>query len=208
MAFIDERLPVEVEQGAQGGPGFKTTVTSLSSGFEKRNQVWSNARSKFDVGYGIQNKEAYSEVLAFFYVCKGMAHSFRFKDWADFEVGSTDAHELIGTGTGALATFQIIKTYTVGSSTYVRTITKPIDGTLSVWVADVLKTETTHYNVNYATGVITFTGGNEPGNGLQVKVVCEYDIVVRFDTDDMSVTLSTYDAGSIPNVPLVEVRGE
>ena len=40
MAFHNVQLPEEVERGAQGGPQFKTTVFTLSSGYEKRNVEW------------------------------------------------------------------------------------------------------------------------------------------------------------------------
>ena len=46
-----------------------------------------------------------------------------------------------------------------------RAIQLPVAGTVEISVAGVLKTETTHYTVDYSTGVVTFTGGNIPAAG-------------------------------------------
>lgn len=210
MAWHNYRLPEDVEKGASGGPSFSTAVVSLATGFEQRNMNWSEARCKYDISYGIQTKEDFSAVLAFFYASRGRAHSFRFKDWSDFEIGP-DTYQTIGTGTGALATFQIYKRYTdTGSNTYDRDITKPINGTLYVKVNGVLKTEGggADYTVDYATGIITFNGGSIPPNGHAVSVICEFDVPVRFDTDDFGITLETFQAGAIPSITIIEVKGE
>lgn len=93
MAFHDTRLPVDIERGALGGPGFKTTVTPLGSGKEQRNIDWARTRAEFDVGYGLMDQESIlleatiDALLAFFYTREGKAHTFRFKDWADFKIG-------------------------------------------------------------------------------------------------------------------------
>lgn len=209
MAWHNYRLPEEVERGAQGGPGFSTSVIALSSGYEQRNMNWTFARCKYDIGYGIQTKEDFSIVLAFFYAARGRAHSWRFKDWSDFEI--SPSYQSIGTGTGALTTFQIFKHYTdLGSNTYDRDITKPITGTLYVKVDGVLKTEGggADYTVDYTTGIITFNGGSIPAAGKVVSVICEFDVPVRFDSDEIVVTLETFEAGAIPSINIVEVRGE
>jgi uncharacterized protein (TIGR02217 family) len=208
MAFINQRLPEEVERGSSGGPSFSTTVATLSSGFEKRNINWSASRQQFDIGYGIQSKEDFSEVLAFFYVCNGRAHSFRFKDWGDYVIGNdeADSPQEIGTGDGADTTFQIVKRYTVGATTHEREITKPVNGTVRAFVNFVEKTEGADYTVNYLTGLITFTVF--PPAAQSVGVICEFDVAVRFDVDNCDVTLETFQAGAVPSLPLIEVRSE
>ena len=108
MAFHDVRLPVDVERGALGGPGFKTTVTPLGSGKEQRNIDWARTRAEFDIGYGLMDQdsvllEATIDTLqAFFYAREGKAHTFRFKDWSDFKIGDylnpTTSNQSIATG--------------------------------------------------------------------------------------------------------------
>ncbi len=108
MTFHDTRLPVDIERGALGGPGFKTTVTPLGSGVEQRNIDWSRIRAEFDVGYGMMGQTSaiieatIPKVLAFFYCREGRAHTFRFKDWSDYRIGDFDNpttdNQSIGTG--------------------------------------------------------------------------------------------------------------
>jgi uncharacterized protein (TIGR02217 family) len=214
MSFIDQRLPDEIERGAQGGPGFKTVIAETANGYEQRNITWSQSKAAYDVGYGIMAKDGtvhdvnVATVLSFFNVCKGRGHSFRFKDWSDYEIGkdSTDTYQAIAIADGAETEFQIVKRYTVDSNTHERIITKPVDGTLRVFLGASEQTEDTDYTVDYATGVITFLSA--PTAALSVNVICEFDVPVRFDIDKLDVVVHTWRAGSVPNIPLVEVRGE
>ena len=111
MTFHDTRLPVDIERGALGGPGFKTTISPLGSGKEQRNIDWSRIRSEFDIGYGLMEQnsvllEATIDSLhAFFYAREGRAHTFRFKDWADYRIGdflnASASNQAIGVGGSA-----------------------------------------------------------------------------------------------------------
>lgn len=206
MAFHDVRLPEDIERGAMGGPGFKTTVLPLSGGHEKRNIDWQTTRAKYDVGYGIESKEDYSDVLEFFYCRQGRAHSFRFKDWSDYQLGTSGNPVTIHTGDGSTTTYQIRKPYVSGATTFYRNLEKIVNGTLEVYVNGVLQTITTHYTVDLLTGILTFV--TPPGNGLSVGVACEFDVPVRFDVDQLEISIETFDAGSIPNIMIIEVKGE
>jgi uncharacterized protein (TIGR02217 family) len=168
--FHDVQLPTDVERGAQGGPQFHTSILVLASGLEKRNIDWSRQLCTFDISYGIQTKADASEVLEFFYARMGRAYGFRFRDWADYEIGklstiggtSEDPQDLPGLADSSNATngvrtiFQIYKTYTSGNYSFYRKITRPVSSTLKVYVDTVLKTVTTDYTIDYATGLITF----------------------------------------------------
>jgi uncharacterized protein (TIGR02217 family) len=207
MTFHDVRLPDDVEKGAGGGPQFNTVVMSLATGFEQRNIQWSQARAKYDVGYGIQTKTNFNIVRDFFYARFGRAHSFRFKDWGDFEM----ARQIIGQTDGATATFQVFKRYTSGALDYDRTIEKVVLDSESVWVNSVAISEgagATQYQLNDLTGVLTLGVTLAAQSGTDVEVLCEFDVPVRFDTDQFDVTLETFEAGAIPSLPVVEVRGE
>lgn len=201
-SFHNVRLPVDVEQGAQGGPAFKTTILPLSSGFEQRNIDWERQRGDWDVSYGVRTKSDLDEVVEFFHVRRGRAYGFRFKDWSDFEITA----QAIGTGDGSNAAFQVFKRYTSGSDVFDRRITRLVTGTLSVFVNAVLKTVTTHYTVNLETGLITFTGGNIPTLGQIVSVTVEFDIPVRFDIDKLNVKMHWEEAMEIPSIPILELK--
>lgn len=194
--FHDIRLPDEVEQGATGGPSFYTTVNAMSNGNEQRNINWQDPRADWQLSYGIQDQEDFEVCQAFFYARRGKAHSFRFKDWADFELTA----ELIAVGDGATQQFQLTKTYEPdGPEPYVRKITRPIAATLQVFVAGVV----TGVTLN-DLGIIVF--GAAPALGAQIKVNCEFDVPVRFDVDKFDLQLSTATAGAIGSLPVIEVR--
>jgi len=156
-SFHNVRLPEEIESGAQGGPGFKTTVLTLSSGFEKRNIEWSRSRGSWDISYGIQTKDDVGSVIDFFYARRGKAYGFRFKDWTDFEI----TNQTIGTGDGVAVVYQVFKNYQDDGGSFQRKITRIVDGTLSVYVNAILKSDPGDYTVDIDTGLITF--GTAPG---------------------------------------------
>lgn len=200
--FHDVRLREDVERGARGGPRFKTTVVEMGSGFEQRNQDWQFARAEYDISYGIMDHDTYSEVVEFFNARRGRAFGFRFKDWSDYEAEDV----LIGTGDGSTVEFQLIKAYSDAASTYNRTITRPVNGTLTITVDGVTQTEGAgdDYTVDYSTGVVTFNSA--PAVGLEVRATFEFDVPVRFDVDHLDLDVVWYDAASIPELVLREIR--
>jgi uncharacterized protein (TIGR02217 family) len=197
MSFADVRLPEEVEQGANGGPGFKTTIIILGNGTEQRNQDWQEARGKWDVSYGVQNKEDYDLTLQFFYARRGRLTGFRFKDWSDFEV--TD--QLLGLGDGANLDFQLIRIYSAASGPYTRVITRPVASTIVVRVNDVVNTNWTLQS----GGIIRFNMGFAPAVSAEVNADFEFDVPVRFDTDQFTLVLEPSTAAAIGNLPLLEI---
>jgi len=211
MAFHDVQISEDVEQGAVGGPQFKTNVIALISGHEKRNVEWSRARAAWNIGYGIGDAALFREVLEFFYARQGKAHSFRFKDWADFEITA----QSIGTTDTTTATFQIYKRYTSGGINYDRNILKPL---ASGWVVTVnAVSQTVVYDTAPAadevaiatlTGILTLGSTHQATTGQDIAITGEFDIPVRFDTDDLQQSITNYDAGLTPDIPIVEVRDE
>ena len=85
MSFHHERISVDVEQGAVGGPRFRTDILELRSGLEQRNALWSQERGEWDISYGMMNKDGYMDVANFFRARRGRGFGFRFRDWTDFE---------------------------------------------------------------------------------------------------------------------------
>ncbi len=99
-----------------------------------------------------------------------------------------------------------MKTYGGGIAPYSRTIAKPVDGTVRVAVDGAAQTEGTDFLVDTTTGIVTFQPGHVPDDGAAVEAGFEFDVPVRFDTDQLSINLSTFEAGDVPNVPVVEIR--
>ena len=209
MTFHDVRLPEDIERGAQGGPRFKTTILTLSSGFEKRNVDWENTRGFWDVGYGIDLKTNFTLAMDFFYARQGRAHSFRFKDWSDFELAR---QTMFATDT-ATATFQMFKRYTSGGINFDRDITKPVSGAVLAWVNAIAQTvvfdvapAAGEVSIATLTGIVTLGSTHAATSGLAVEIQTEFDVPVRFDTDAFDVNLVIFDVGSIPQLAIVEVR--
>lgn len=207
MAFHDTRFPVNISRGARGGPERRVQIVELASGDEERNASWSNSRRRYDVAYGIRKADDLAAVVAFFEARGGRLYGFRFKDWSDFKsslpsVATSRTDQSLGTGTGALTTFQLVKRYTSGAQTWTRTITKPVAGTLLVALNGV--NQAGGWTINTATGILTFTVA--PALGVTVAAGFEFDVPVRFDSEAMDVTLDFERLGSINSIPLVELR--
>ena len=207
MAFHEVRFPDNISRGARGGPERRTQVVELASGDEERNASWANSRRRYDVAYGIRRADDLAAVVAFFEARNGRLHGFRYKDWADYKSGLpsqaiTATDQQIGTGTGSLQTFQLAKHYTSGAQTWVRTIAKPVAGTVRVALGMV--EQMSGWTVDTTTGLITFT--TAPAGGVIVRAGFEFDVPVRFDSDTLDVTLDFERLGSITAIPLLEIR--
>ena len=207
MAFHEVRFPDNISRGARGGPERRTQIVELASGDEERNASWANSRRRYDVAYGIRRADDLAAVVAFFEARNGRLHGFRYKDWADYKsalpsqaITATD--QQIGTGTGSLQTFQLAKRYTSGAQTWVRTIAKPVAGTVRVALGMV--EQLSGWTLDTTTGVVTFTAA--PAGGVIVRAGFEFDVPVRFDSDSLDVTLDFERLGSITSIPLLEIR--
>ena len=206
MAYHGVQLPEQVERGAQGGPGFKTTILELSSGFEKRNIDWERTRGRWDLSYGIDDKASQEAILAFFYARQGKAHSFPFKDWGDFEIGDVDngVVQTIGTGDNIVTKFQISRLYTDGTFFFARAVTRPVASTVKIYFDDIL--QVSGFSVDADTGVVAFDVA--PGAAVVVGSTAKFNVPCRFDIDQLDLRLFTADAYSIPAIPIIEDKEE
>ena len=66
------------------------------------------------------------------------------------------------------------------------------------------KVEGLEFAVDGATGLINFAV--PPAVDVQVTAGFEFDVPVRFDTDRIQTSVQSFQAGEVPNVPVVEVR--
>ncbi len=199
MAFVEVCFPTDIAYGSSGGPEYSTDIVITAGGYEQRNINWSQARAHYNVAHGVKTQAQLNELIAFFRARKGRADGFRFKDWSDYKAVA----QIIGTGDGTNKIFQLIKTYTSGSITETRIITKPTADNINIYVAGVLQAGAA-YSLNNTTGKITFV--TAPVGAAIITADFEFDVPVRFDTDRLSATLDYYGVNSWNNIPLVEVR--
>lgn len=190
--FLDIAFPGSVGRGATGGPGFSTQIVTLASGAEQRNVNWSQARGRWNISTGIRSRADMAAVIAHFHVVKGRAYSFRFKDWNDFDAADQAMVQITTT------VWQIVKRYNRSGYEHVRTITKPVTGSVSVKIAG---SPVTPAAIDTQTGRITFASA--PGSAPTASF--QFDVPVRFDTDSLPVQANAWDLQIVNNIDLVEV---
>lgn len=206
------RLPLDIETGAMLGPTFSTGVVPLSSGAEQRNQNWDQERFKANVAYGVMRKDnpddvedGWRRIVDFFRARRGRARGFLFRDWTDYQAVNEN---LYVTPDFNYATMQLAKRY----DTYIRRITRPSAQTIQLTMAGepypqaggmVAGQNMPGWNLD-PKGIIRFNAslGVFAGN---VKATFQFDIPVRFDSDELQVSLLYSEAGSIPSVDVIQV---
>ncbi len=198
MSFEEVQFPTDISYGATGGPMFLTDIVSTVSGYEQRNSKWSQARAKYNVASGVKTESQWQNLIAFFRARKGKAVGFRFKDWSDYK----GTNESLGVGDDTTTDFQLQKIYSSGTVAFARAIAKPVAGTTKIYVDAVL--QNSGVTVDTTTGVVSFA--TAPAIGTIITADFEFDVPVRFDTDEMSISMDSFDAGNWSSIPLIEVR--
>jgi uncharacterized protein (TIGR02217 family) len=211
-AFHNVLFPLDIALKSAGGPERRTEIVALGSGREERNARWAHSRRRYDAGYGVKTFEELSSVIAFFEERRGRLHGFRWRDRLDHAsaapgVAVSPTDQEIGVGDGAHETFQLVKTYGGAYAPYARPVKRPVPGSVRVAVDGIEREEGEHFTCDTASGVVTFLEGHTPALGEAVTAGFLFDVPVRFDTDYLEVDLSAFEAGAIPKIPLVEIRG-
>lgn len=209
MAFHEVRFPAGLSFGSIGGPERRTEIVALASGFEERNTPWAHARRRYDAGMGLRSLDDLAALVAFFEARAGQLHGFRWKDWTDFKSCAPSGSpafddQEIARGDGTTVRFALTKTYVSGPARYHRPIAKPVRDSVRAGIGGVERFLGEDYEVDHATGHVTFREPPEPG--AAVTAGFEFDVPVRFDTDRIAVSVAGFQAGEIPQIPVVEVR--
>jgi len=209
--FHEILFPLDIALKSAGGPERKTEIVALGSGAEERNARWAHSRRRYDAGYGVKTFDALSHVVAFFEERRGRLYGFRWRDRLDNSSAAPGASispldQTIGTGDGAQTEFPLLKTYGAAHAPYPRPIAKPIAGSVRIAVDGAEQTESVAFTCDVTTGIVTFLSGHVPGAGAAVRAGFLFDVPVRFDTDYLEVDLSAFAAGSVPRIPLVEIK--
>ncbi|SOC07700.1 DUF2460 domain-containing protein [Rhodobacter maris] len=209
MAFHEVRFPANLSFGSVGGPERRTEIVTLANGFEERNSPWAHARRHYDAGVGLRSLDDVGRLIAFFEARGGQLHGFRWKDWADYKscaASRTPDYEdqFLGLGDGVTRAFALRKLYASGGAEYYRPVTKPVEGTVTAGIQGDHQAEAVNFSVNFTDGYVTFF--EPPAEGARITAGFEFDVPVRFDTDRIAVSVQSFQAGDLPQVPVVEVR--
>ncbi|WP_170358973.1 DUF2460 domain-containing protein [Ruegeria arenilitoris] len=209
MNFHEVRFPASLSFGSVGGPERRTDIVTLANGFEERNTPWAHSRRRYDAGLGMRSLDDIETLVSFFEARQGQMFGFRWKDWSDYKSGAATADvamddQVIARGDGTSTEFQLVKTYRSGGFSYVRPIVKPVLGTVRIGLEQDQMREGVDFEVDINSGLITFTA--PPPEEVEVTAGFEFDVPVRFDTDKIQTSVASFQAGDVPNVPVVEVR--
>lgn len=206
-AFDDIIYPFALGRSASVAPEFSTSISVTSSGHERRNSLWSDARIHFDVGPGIRSEHELCELISFFRARRGAARGFRISDPTDHSsngmTGSpTMLDQSIGIGDGFAAEFQLVKSYGDAAQPQVRPITRPRSETL---VVSVDGTQSSDWFLGDKGKIIFNT---TPTSGSEIRAGFLFDVPVRFAEDRVDISGVNFEAGEAPSIPLIELREE
>jgi len=210
-AFHEIQFPRDISLGATGGPERRTEIVTLGSGREERNTRWAHSRRRYNAGYGVKTLDQIHQIIRFFEERRGRLHGFRWRDPVDYKSGPPSsspaaADQVIGVGDGLSDLFLLIKDYSAGINPYQRRIDKPVAGSVSVAVDGVLQSVGSNISIDEIAGVIQFLSGSIPIPGALITAGFLFDVPVRFDSDYLEINLSSFAAGTIPNIPVLEIR--
>lgn len=184
MARINAILDEEVDYGFEGGPRYKTSVIDLENGFDERQSDWLYPRHEYSATFSALKDEAKPAIIETFHACRGRLHSFKFKDWNDFEVTDQPLQVLPGTSN----TIQLYKKYEFGEAYVVRPIqaikTFEIRNAANALVEGVIDLETGEFTPSFEWTSEEYT------------LTCEFYVWVRFDDDYNTMSVNSWDNSS------------
>jgi len=208
--FIETpRFPEDTQYNTAGGPVFSVDIVRVQSGREFRKVNRDIALHRYNVNH-VKTVTGFENILDYVMMLGGPEIGFRFKDWSDYKSCSIDAtpafdDQVIGTGDGSTATFQLTKTYQPAGASIsrVRDINKPVAATIAIGVGGVQSTGS-NWTLATDTGGVTFATGAIPTTGQSVTWGGEFDVPVRIDAQEFIPNYQTCNILNF-NLPLVEI---
>lgn len=192
--FHDVRFPLHLAFGTRGGPTRPTDILQLANGTETRNAKTRHSRRQYNAVAGLKSSAEAIELLEFYESRNGPLHGFRFRDPLDNEAKSK-----LGRGTGGIRNFDLIKSYGDAPYSYVRRITKPVEGSVRAFIDDV----ETSVSVDYQRGIIQFE--TPPYLGAVITASFDFDVPVRFASETLDIVLDDFGVAQIQDIPLIEI---
>ena len=208
MSFHEVRFSDAWAFGAIGGPERKSEIVELANGFELINHPWSRSKRRYFISFGSKAVHEIAELVSFFEARAGNKYGFRFKDWGDYKSCSvsskiSETDQLIEIGNGISSDFYLIKRYGDTERQVSRFIQKPRPLTVLIALNGELQTENVHYQIDCSLGKVVFA--TPPESGVEITAGFEFDIPVRFNTDQMLVKYTDFGVAEIPDLELVEI---
>lgn len=196
MSFHDLRMPSFIEVFAYGVPEFSTSCATSASGREIRSSDRNEVIHKYKIKEARLSLEQFEEFNSFFKARGGRRFSFRFKDRADCKAEKM----LIGKGDGRSNEFQLYKIYQDGIHPFSRKITKPVKEKVAIYIdgSEALVC------INYTNGIVTFS--TPPAQGAIIIADFEFDVPVRFSSDNFGYHFKSDGSTELSDLELIEVN--
>jgi uncharacterized protein (TIGR02217 family) len=158
---------------------------------EQRNELWSQPKRWWFIDYGALTEPARNRLNELFNRARGRAETFLLFDRDDF---LCDSEEI--TTDGSAATYQLCKTYYSGETEkwtedkkdimpggiYAPVVTHDVDGAQTEVAAGPGANE---FTLDDTTGIMTWSGGNEPSAGT-LTVTFQFYFRVRWTFDKIT----------------------
>lgn len=199
-SFTEVRFDPGIVPRGKGNLIYKTTIIRTNRDFEKRNVNQEEYLFEGDIGEILLNANQVAYLITFFNARKGKAEGFRYKYWGDYTATHQPLQlnpkiicshiepppqptETLNTYTQGVitqfvengsTTYKLQKKYVDAGDVTYKTITKPVEGTVNVYVDSNLQSGIAiDYTTGYVSGV---SSSNATWSG-------EFDLPVWFDVD-------------------------
>ena len=211
--FLEERLPIGVRAGASYADEYTVEITQTASGSEYRRLVHPYPRRVWNVFYTQQTADLWSQVLALYHRAYGMFAGFRVKALDDYSTNArtatpTATDQALGVVTSG-SVYQLQVKYGSGGTPLgigepVRTIFKPVAGTVRVAIGALEQTITAMWTVATTTGRVTFNA-NKTANVTGISKAAS--AVVTFASHTFLVGESVHFSGVSGMTQINGLRG-
>jgi uncharacterized protein (TIGR02217 family) len=201
MTFYATEIDACPAYGWQGGPSIDVLIKRLVSGREKRKpQSFVRLHSYILPYQNISDSDHLQYIKSAYMALGGPTDSFLVKDYEDFRA----IDEPLGISPAGSTPVQLLRTYTFGSASYSRTITKPVAGAVI-----------SQNGIPKAGTLDTLTGLFTPTTAWTAAAVLTWDgqfrVPVRFDQMTLTSTIDNRTGQHYAvngSVTLLEVYGE
>jgi uncharacterized protein (TIGR02217 family) len=194
--FHNINLPRYLEQAAIGQPLFNTLIASSQSGRENRMATSDKPKSMYDLTGFRLSRAQFHELKCFFNARVGRKYAFRFRDNLDYHVNK----EFITKSDGFAKIFYLQKNYKDKISPYIRKITKFYAKSLKVYANESLVKVKI---MDELTGKIELE--NKITKGSIISADFEFDVIVRFNSDNIDYSFEKDGSICLKNLQLIEV---
>jgi len=205
-------FPDKIARGLDVDPAiWEDTLITTSAGQEQVLNHMSEPKVGMTLKVTIDSPAMLHFMISFLRITEGRSNGFRIRDWTDFLVGysrhvpgGTEVPEQFAVADGTQTAFQLTKTYTIGSHSNVRRITRPRqDAGLPVKIYFGSTLQTSGFTINYETGVVTFASA--PSDGTVLKWSGSFDIPVHFDSPRNALSMRVLQIGETASWRLLSI---